>query len=104
MSVAPRGEEREQQRDATADRGGDRRREHHEQHAAVEERAGAVVGAFSFEYVMHLLKDLPAFGDFDAGKHWQLWMGLFILVVVIAAPRGLLGLADKLLTRKGSDR
>ena len=62
--------------------------------------AGAIIGAFTFEYVMHVFKDLPAIGDFDTGKHWQLWMGLFIVAVVIVAPRGLLGLGEKWLSRK----
>ncbi|WP_234264974.1 branched-chain amino acid ABC transporter permease [Hydrogenophaga sp. NFH-34] len=53
--------------------------------------AGAIVGAFAFEYVMHVFKDLT--------KHWQLLMGGFILLVVIVAPRGLLGLGDTLLRR-----
>lgn len=53
--------------------------------------AGAIVGAFAFEYVMHFFKDLT--------KHWQLLMGGFILLVVIVAPRGLLGLGDTLLRR-----
>ena len=67
--------------------------------------AGAIVGAFTFEYVLHLVKDLPAIGDFDTGKHWQLWMGSFIVLVVIVAPRGLLGLADKFLNRgKGASK
>ncbi len=66
--------------------------------------AGAIVGAFAFEYVMHVFKDLPAIGDFQTGKHWQLWMGLFIVLIVIVAPRGLLGLGDKLLNRKGTDQ
>ena len=59
--------------------------------------AGAFVGAFAFEYLLHLFKDLPAVGGFDAGKHWQLWMGLFIVLVVAFAPRGLLGVAESLL-------
>lgn len=62
--------------------------------------AGAIVGAFAFEYVMHVFKDLPAIGGFDTGKHWQLWMGAFIVLVVLVAPRGLLGLADRWLRRK----
>lgn len=62
--------------------------------------AGAIIGAFTFEYVMHVFKDLPAIGDFDTGKHWQLWMGSFIVLVVIVAPRGLLGLAEKFLHRR----
>ncbi|MBX3610248.1 MAG: branched-chain amino acid ABC transporter permease [Hydrogenophaga sp.] len=54
--------------------------------------AGAIVGAFAFEYVMHLFKDLT--------KHWQLLMGGFIVLVVIVAPRGLLGLVERF-TRRG---
>ncbi|OSZ66050.1 branched-chain amino acid ABC transporter permease [Hydrogenophaga sp. IBVHS2] len=49
--------------------------------------AGAIVGAFAFEYVMHFFKDLT--------KHWQLLMGAFIVLVVIVAPRGLLGLIER---------
>ena len=65
--------------------------------------AGAIVGAFAFEYVLHLFKDLPKIGTFDIGKHWQLSMGVFIVLVVIFAPRGLLGLAGKLMGRKEAD-
>jgi len=62
--------------------------------------AGAIVGAFAFEWLLHEFKDLPAIGTFDTGKHWQLWMGLFIVLIVAFAPRGLVGLADRLLRRK----
>lgn len=62
--------------------------------------AGAIVGAFAFEYLLHLFKDLPDIGAFRAGKHWQLWMGLFIVLVVAFAPRGLLGLAERVLRGK----
>jgi branched-chain amino acid transport system permease protein len=62
--------------------------------------AGAIVGAFAFEYLLHAFKDLPAIGGFNTGKHWQLWMGLFIVAVIILAPRGLLGLAARALRRK----
>jgi branched-chain amino acid transport system permease protein len=54
--------------------------------------AGAIVGAFTFEYVLHAFKDLPSVAGFDLGKHWQLWMGCFVVLVVLWAPRGLLGL------------
>jgi len=64
--------------------------------------AGAIVGAFAFEYLLSVFKDLPALGGFDAGKHWQLWMGLFIVGVVTFAPRGLLGLLERSLRRKGA--
>ncbi|NIC40593.1 branched-chain amino acid ABC transporter permease [Aquabacterium sp. A08] len=58
--------------------------------------AGAIVGAFAFEYLMHVFKDLT--------KHWQLLMGGFIVLVVIFAPRGLLGLGQSLTERLGRRR
>ena len=57
--------------------------------------AGAIVGAFSFEMLLHVFKDLPALGTFQTGKHWQMWMGLFIVVLIIFAPKGLLGLMNQ---------
>lgn len=62
--------------------------------------AGAIVGAFAFEFLLHEFKDLPTIGSFNAGKHWQLWMGLFIVLLVAFAPRGLLGLVERVLRRK----
>lgn len=62
--------------------------------------AGAIAGAFAFEFLLHEFKDLPTIGSFNAGKHWQLWMGLFIVAIVILAPRGLLGLLDRVMRRK----
>ena len=58
--------------------------------------AGAIVGAFTFEYLLHVFKDLPQVGSVNLGKHWQLWMGLFIVLLVTFAPRGVLGLAGRL--------
>ena len=61
--------------------------------------AGAIVGAFAFETVLHLFKDLPAVpmfgGSFQMGKHWQLWMGSFIVLLVVFAPRGILGVMER---------
>lgn len=54
--------------------------------------AGAIVGAFAFEYVMHFFKDLS--------KHWQLLMGFFIVLVVVFAPRGLLGWGERLFKKR----
>jgi branched-chain amino acid transport system permease protein len=54
--------------------------------------AGAIVGAFAFEYVMHLFKDFT--------KHWQLLMGSFIVLVVVFAPRGLMGLAERVFSKR----
>jgi branched-chain amino acid transport system permease protein len=62
--------------------------------------AGALVGAFAFEYVLHVLKDLPTVAGFNLGKHWQLWMGFFIVAVVVFAPRGLLGLLQLAFSKK----
>jgi branched-chain amino acid transport system permease protein len=64
--------------------------------------AGAIVGAFAFEYLLHAFKDLPQIGTINLGKHWQLWMGLFIVLLVTFAPRGILGLVEKFLKRKGT--
>ena len=61
--------------------------------------AGALMGAFGFELFLHFFKDLPKVGEFDLGKHWQLWMGSLIVLVVIIAPQGLMGL----LRPKGAD-
>ena len=63
--------------------------------------AGAIVGAFAFEYLLHIFKDLPQVGSVNLGKHWQLWMGLFIVLLVTFAPRGILSLAEKLTRRAG---
>ena len=57
--------------------------------------AGAIVGAFSFEYLLHVFKDLPDVGSFKTGKHWQMWMGLFIVALIIFAPKGILGLINR---------
>ena len=62
--------------------------------------AGAIVGAFAFEYLLHVFKDLPTVGNVNLGKHWQLWMGLFIVLLVSLAPRGIMGLAEKYMVRK----
>jgi branched-chain amino acid transport system permease protein len=64
--------------------------------------AGAMVGAFAFEYLLHVFKDLPSVGSFEMGKHWQLWMGSFIVLLVVFAPRGLLGLLERFTTRHKS--
>ena len=64
--------------------------------------AGAIVGAFAFEYLLHVFKDLPQVGTINLGKHWQLWMGLFIVLLVTFAPRGILGLVERFDKRNGT--
>ena len=54
--------------------------------------AGALIGAFGFEIFLDVFKDLPKIGNFDTAKHWQLWMGSLIVLVVLIAPQGLMGL------------
>jgi len=34
-------------------------------------------------------------GSFKTGKHWQMWMGLFIVALIIFAPKGILGLVNR---------
>jgi branched-chain amino acid transport system permease protein len=63
--------------------------------------AGAIIGAFSFEYLLHVFKDLPEVAGMQLGKHWQLWMGLFIVALVVFAPRGILGLLQRLFSKQG---
>jgi branched-chain amino acid transport system permease protein len=63
--------------------------------------SGAIVGAFSFEYLLHVFKDLPEVAGFNLGKHWQLWMGCFIVALVVFAPQGILGLMTRLFRREG---
>ena len=65
--------------------------------------AGAILGAFAFEYLLHLFKDLPDWGGVALGKHWQLWMGAFIVWIVIVAPRGLTGLLARIGSKGESD-
>jgi len=57
--------------------------------------AGAIIGAFAFEYLRFFFKDLPEIAGFDFGKHWQLAMGLLIVLVASFLPNGLLGLLDR---------
>jgi branched-chain amino acid transport system permease protein len=57
--------------------------------------AGAIVGAFSFEMLLHVFKDLPDVGEFKTGKHWQMWMGLFIVALIVFASKGILGLINR---------
>jgi len=64
--------------------------------------AGAIVGAFTFEVLLHVFKDLPTVGEFNLGKHWQMWMGLFIVAIIVFAPKGILGLINQMFAGKES--
>ncbi|MFA6313539.1 MAG: branched-chain amino acid ABC transporter permease [Sterolibacterium sp.] len=52
---------------------------------------GAVLGAFAFILLQEVLSNQAWFGD--VAKHWQLAMGVFIIVVALLLPRGLMGAA-----------
>jgi branched-chain amino acid transport system permease protein len=59
---------------------------------------GAILGAVAFTLLQELFQWQAVFGKF--AKHWQLMLGLTIIVFVAAAPRGLIGLADRVLRRR----
>ena len=53
---------------------------------------GAVVGAFAFTLLKELAQSEALFGTF--AKHWQLTLGIVIIVCVAAMPNGLVGIAS----------
>jgi len=63
---------------------------------------GTLVGPALGAMVMMLLElglqSLPEVGGLDLGRHWQLLMGSFIVLVALLLPRGLIGL----LTARGT--
>ena len=54
---------------------------------------GAMLGALMFTILQELFQSEALFGSFS--KHWQLMLGLTIIVFVAALPRGLIGLFDR---------
>jgi len=50
---------------------------------------GAVIGAAAMLLLELGLQSLPALGDFNAGKHWQLPMGIVIVLVALFLPEGI---------------
>lgn len=54
---------------------------------------GAVVGAFSFVLIQEFFSSEALFGA--AAKHWQLAMGIFIVLIVLLLPNGLSGLLNR---------
>jgi branched-chain amino acid transport system permease protein len=55
---------------------------------------GALIGAFAFALVQEFFKSDAIFGDF--AKHWQLGLGLTIIISVALLPRGLIGVPAQL--------
>lgn len=62
--------------------------------------AGAILGAFAFELTLFIFKGLPQVGSVQLDKYWQLWMGLFIVLLIAFAPRGVLGMIGSLSRRQ----
>jgi branched-chain amino acid transport system permease protein len=54
---------------------------------------GAIVGAFSLVLVQELFSSEALFGA--VAKHWQLAMGIFIVLIVLLLPNGLSGLLNR---------
>ena len=54
---------------------------------------GAVIGSFAFIVLQEVLSNQAWFGAW--AKHWQLAMGILIMLVALYLPQGLAGLAQK---------
>jgi branched-chain amino acid transport system permease protein len=54
---------------------------------------GPVVGAFAFVLLQEVLSNQAWFGP--SAKHWQLAMGIFVMLVALYLPQGLAGLAQR---------
>ena len=53
---------------------------------------GAMLGAFAMMLLELGFQGLPVVAGMDLGKHWQLFMGGFVVLAVLLLPHGLLGL------------
>jgi branched-chain amino acid transport system permease protein len=53
---------------------------------------GPALGAMAMMLLELLFQSLPDVGGVDIGKHWQLLMGSFIVLVALLLPYGLIGL------------
>ncbi len=65
---------------------------------------GPILGAGAWILLEELFKDLPQLGALDLGKHWQLWLGIFIVLSALLLPNGLIGVAKKLWSKQSSKR
>jgi len=65
---------------------------------------GPIIGAAVWMLLELGLQGLPKIGDVDLGKHWQLWMGSFIVLASLLLPNGLLGLGASLLRKMRKPR
>jgi branched-chain amino acid transport system permease protein len=61
---------------------------------------GAVIGAFAFVLLQEFFASQAIFGAL--AKHWQLGVGVFIVLVVLLLPKGLAGLLEPLEKRRAA--
>jgi branched-chain amino acid transport system permease protein len=65
---------------------------------------GPAIGAAIWMLLELGLQSLPQGGGVDFGKHWQLFMGAFVVLATLLLPKGLAGIAEALRRReKGGD-
>jgi len=65
---------------------------------------GPAIGAAIWMLLELSLQSLPQGGGVDFGKHWQLFMGAFVVLATLLLPKGLAGIAEALRRReKGGD-
>ena len=69
---------------------------------------GPIIGAAVWMLLELGFQGLPAIhtsvGSVDLGKHWQLWMGSFIVLASLLLPNGLLGLGAALIRKMRKPR
>jgi branched-chain amino acid transport system permease protein len=61
---------------------------------------GPMLGAAAWMLLELAFQGLPEVGGVNLGKHWQLFMGLFIVAATLLLPKGLLGLVAPLWKRE----
>lgn len=64
---------------------------------------GPALGAIVMMLLELVFQSLPTVGALNLGKHWQLLMGSFIVLVALLLPNGLLGLLDAWRRRRGGE-
>jgi branched-chain amino acid transport system permease protein len=65
---------------------------------------GPIIGAAVWMLLELGFQGLPKAGAVDLGKHWQLWMGIFIVLASLLLPKGLLGLGAAFIERLRKSR
>jgi branched-chain amino acid transport system permease protein len=61
---------------------------------------GPAIGAAIWMLLELGLQSLPQGGGVDFGKHWQLFMGGFVVLATLLLPKGLAGIAEALRRRE----